>query len=315
MKKYAFLPVVLLLVISCKMVTNADRQFGQVNENKIYRLHLNPANDSKYYYDISNQSEIKLELSDSKIDNLNKTTVGVIYSINRDSTGNFKIALQYDRLKIFTKSGDSESEMDAANAALTINPVEKMLGILKQAVITANVSQTGELKSITGYEELTSKIMAQLGSSDVYTRETARKQWEQSVGKGIIRNNLDQLFKIFPDSAVHIGDKWKLNISQGDELGLNAKASFILKGIEGDNALISSSGEIKSDGDAVSLMGQEVTTKLQGHQEGEYEMNIKSGMLVKSTITATVEGILLIMGKEVPVNIKTSVDMKGKEMK
>jgi hypothetical protein len=80
---------------------------------------------------------------------------------------------------------------------------------------------------------------------------------------------------------VHIGDKWKLNISQGDELGLDAKASFMLKGIEVDNALISSSGEIKSDGNAVSLMGQEVTTKLKGQQEGEYEMNIKSGMLIK----------------------------------
>jgi hypothetical protein len=181
-------------------------------------------------------------LSDNKIDNLNKTDVGVVYSINRDPAGDFKIELQYDKLKIFTKSGDSEMEMDAANAALTINPVEKMLGVLKQAVIVANVNQTGELKSITGYDELTEKIMAQVGSSDVYTRETARKQWEQSVGKGMVRNNLDQLFKIFPDSAVHIGDKWKLNINQGDALGLDAKASFMLKGIEVDNALVSSSG-------------------------------------------------------------------------
>jgi hypothetical protein len=195
MKKYAFLPVLLLLFVSCKMVTNADRQFGQAAENKIYRLHLNPAGGSKYYYDINNQSEIKLELSDNKIDNLNKTDVGVIYSINRDSAGDFKIELRYDKLKIFTKSGDSETEMDAANAALTINPVEKMLGILKQAVITADVNRAGTLKSITGYDELTAKIMAQLGSSDVYTRETARKQWEQSVGKGMVRNNLDQLFK------------------------------------------------------------------------------------------------------------------------
>jgi hypothetical protein len=35
------------------MITNSDKQFGIVDENKMYRLHLNPAAGSKYAYDIT----------------------------------------------------------------------------------------------------------------------------------------------------------------------------------------------------------------------------------------------------------------------
>ena len=314
MNKYVFLPSVLLLFISCKMITNSDKQFGIVDENKIYRLRLNPAAGSKYFYDISNQSEIKLEVNSTKIDNINKTTVGVSYAVSKDSLGNFLINMQYDKIKIYSKTADTETEMDADNAALTSNPVEKMLGILKTASITATVSPAGEVKSVTGYKELTAKVLEKLAATDTYARTTAQTQWEQFVEKGFVKTNLDQLFKIFPDSAVHIGDKWKLNIEQSAELGLMAKSSFLLKEINNDVAVIISTGEIKSDSTPANLMGQVVTANLKGRQEGEYEMNIRTGMLIKSNITATVEGTIQMMGREIPVKVKSAINMNGKKL-
>jgi hypothetical protein len=225
------------------MITNSDKQFGIVDENKIYRLRLNPVAGSKYYYDISNQTAIKLEVNDTKVDNINKTTVGVSYAVSKDSLGNFLINMQYDKIKIYSKTADTETEMDADNAALTSNPVEKMLGILKTANITATVNPVGEVKAVTGYKELTAKVMEKLSATDVYARTSAQAQWEQFVEKGVVKNNLDQLFKIFPDSAVHIGDKWKLDTKQNEELGLTAKSSFLLKEINNDVAVITSAGE------------------------------------------------------------------------
>jgi len=32
---------------------------------------------------------------------------------------------------------------------------------------------------------------------------------DKAIGEGIVKKNVDQLFKMFPDSAVHVGDKWK----------------------------------------------------------------------------------------------------------
>jgi len=91
MNKYIFFPVALLLFISCKMLPNSDKQFETVDANKIYRLRLNPADGSKYYYAISNLTSIKLEVNDTKIDNINETTVGVSYAIGKDILGDFNI--------------------------------------------------------------------------------------------------------------------------------------------------------------------------------------------------------------------------------
>ena len=62
------------------------------------------------------------------------------YIANRDSAGNFVFNIRYDKIKIKTQNGDTETEADADNAALSINPVERMLGLLKQAEFAAVVN-------------------------------------------------------------------------------------------------------------------------------------------------------------------------------
>jgi len=49
------------------------------------------------------------------------------------------------------------------------------------------------------------------------------------------------------------------------------------------------------------MMGQVVTTNLVGKQEGEYEMDVNIGMLIKSSINAHVTGTIQIIGKNVEV--------------
>ena len=53
----------------------------------------------------------------------------------------------------------------------------------------------------------------------------------------MVRKNMDDLFRIFPDSAIHIGDSWKLT---NQNAGLMAKNIFRLKAINDDVAVIQS---------------------------------------------------------------------------
>jgi len=61
-------------------------------------------------------------------------------------------------------------------------------------------------------------------------------------------------------------------------------------------------------------MGQVVTTNLVGKQEGEYEMDVRTGMLIKSNINAHVTGTIQIMGKDVPVEVTTVTKMIGNKV-
>lgn len=303
-----------LLVSSCKMLPASDKQFETIDPHQIYQLRLHPTAGSKYYYDILNETSIKLDAGNNKMNNLNRTTIGVTYAIDTIGSSAFFMTMRYDKIKVYSKTAEVENDMDADNAAFTTNPAEKMLGILKTANIIAEVSTAGAVKSVTGYKELTAKLMDNLGTTDLYTRSQVQKQWDQFVEKGFVKNNLDQLFKIFPDSAVHIGDKWKLDLQQSQELGLIAKTSFQLKEIADGVAKIVATGDIRSENKSTNLMGQVVTANLTGTQEGEYKISISTGMLISSRVNATVEGRIQMMGRDIPVQVSSSIVMNGRSI-
>ena len=315
MKSLVFPLAILFLSSSCGMKPDSNKHDNDLGKNKVYKLQLNPTAGSKYYFDISNESEAKLEIKDKNIDNLAKTKVGVYYELNKDSSGNFMINMTYDKIHLYTKNGDSESDLDAANAATSLDPLEKILGILKAAHIVAIISPAGEIKSATGYKEMVAKIIAGMNNNDIYAKNIAQSKWEKLIEEGMIKKNMNQLFKIFPDSALHVGDKWKINSTQNSEINLNANTSYTLKEINDGIAIIDSEADITSDSSSSNYFGYEVTTDLNGEGKGEYDMEVRTGILIKANITTNVKGELQMLGREIPVNIRTIVKIKGRKVK
>lgn len=296
------------------MQPNSDRHIAGSDGSKTYKLRLSPIANSSYHYDISNESELKMESGQKKVDNVNRSNTGVYYEMTKDSAGNFVFHIRYDKVHLYTNSSGTETEMDAANAATTHDPLEKMLGALTSARIVAVITPLGEVKTVTGYKEMGDKIMEGFNNSDLNVRKMARSRLEQVIGNGIVKKNMDQLFKIFPDSAVHIGDQWKSSGKQQSDLNLNVNNSFTLKGIDDGVALIRSEGDMTSDSAAISIMGYEVTANLKGHQRGDYEIDTKTGMLVNASITAHVEGAMQVMGRDIPITVDMKVKMNGRKL-
>ena len=77
---------------------------------------------------------------------------------------------------------------------------------------------------------------------------------------------------------------------------------------------MSSEGIIKSDKSSNSVMGYtQVAANLKGEQKDEFEIEAKTGMLISSRITANIEGNLQVMGRDIPITIKSSIKMSGKK--
>jgi hypothetical protein len=304
---------IILLMAFCK--TNPDSNRNYAGETKVHKLHLNPPIGSKYHYDIINETDFKVEVDNKKTSNENKTSIGVNYEINKDSAGNFVLNTNYDKIHIYSKNGDVESEVDADNSSFSLNPVEKMLGPLKAANITATVSPTGELKSSSGYQQIAGKILDEFKQTDEATRAAIEKQWNKLVEEKIVKNNMDEFFKIFPDSAVRIGDEWKLTSHQNSDVNLLIKTVYKLKDINNDMAIIQSEGEISSDSSSTSLLGyNNVSSNLKGKQQALYEVETKTGMLISGKIKTKIKGELDVMGREIPVTIETSIKINGQRL-
>lgn len=313
MKNIAFLIYVMLLVDSCKESTNGGSESAVAarpgTESSLFKLQLNPTPNVVYHYEISSQSDTRLEAEGKEINNISRTNIGVSFTINKDSLGNYLFTTRYDKLKVYTKNNNQESELDADHATQTFDPVEKMLGLLKQSEITTTITPQGEMKSVTGYQELTDKIMAAFTNSDVTTQSIVKSRWQQLIEEGVMKKSTDQLFSLFPDSAVKIGDKWTLQSTQKGEINLNVTTTCTLEEISNGKAIITSESKLSRDPSAKTIMGFELTGDLNGRQTGESEVDIKTGMLVKSSMTGTIKGKLQIMGREIPLSIKNKVTM------
>lgn len=309
MKKISLLTIVTVLITSCKLQPETDRSYE--NTDKLYKLQLKPEPGSVYKYEIKNETDMNIEAEGKEVNNSNKSTVELKYAVAEDSTGNYVFTTTYDKIKIYTKNGDKESEMNSDNAMVTIDPVERMLGILKSAKIVARLNAKGEVVNVSGYKELGDQLMNSFATDDHFVKEAARHQWEKTIGNGIVKNTMDQLFKVFPDSAIHIGDTWKINSRQEGELPMITKSIYTLKAINDDIAVIAAEGIISNDGTNAVMGYNNATVNLKGSQKAEFEVETKTGMLINGSIKMAVNGKLLVMGREVPIEIESSIKMKG----
>lgn len=314
MSKLRFLFIV-LCVAACRPQPNTSRDNDKFDPAKMFRLQLNPVAGSSYNYDITNESETTLELNDKKTEAENKATTGIIFSINKDSSGDFLFNMKYNKIHLYIKNGETETDADAGNAATSIDPTEKALGMIKDARLVATISPAGETKNITGYQELGDKIIAGFATDDINGKTIANNLWNKKIGNGLVKGTIDQLFKIFPDSAVHLHDNWRLTSKQQGEISLIVKNSYTLKAINNDIAVISIEGTITSDNTGNNVMGMgDVTTDLKGGQEGEFEMETKTGMLISCRMKGKAEGTIHVMGKDIPVVVKSSVKIDGHKL-
>src|SRR5258708_15901845 len=124
------IPVLLVLLCSCKTQPDANRHYADGNEKKEYKLTLRPDKGEQYYYDVSNESEVKMEIGDRKVDNINRAHTGVIYMLDRDSANDLLLDMSYDKVHLYSKENDEVTEQNAANAPTSRHPVERILAAM-----------------------------------------------------------------------------------------------------------------------------------------------------------------------------------------
>ena len=297
------------MLASCQLGSNHDK----THKTRLYQLVLSPEKESRYYFTISNESEIQTEVSERKVTSGNVSSVGLYYTARKDSAGDVRIQTSYDTIHVKTKTAEAESEFDAANASFSPNPVDKMLGALKGSTFSATVTAKGEVKDISGYKKLTAKMLANVVTKDAYTQTLARQQMEELIGKRLVGNNMNQLFKAFPDSGIHIGDTWQREIKQEDPLGFSFLNHYTLEDVSDSIATVSVTGKAVS-GKTSSVLNNATVKELSGTQEGEYKVDLKTGMVVSSNLSSKIKGVMQSLGKETSFNVRTKILMAGHKL-
>lgn len=94
---------------------------------------------------------------------------------------------------------------------------------------------------------------------------------------------------------------------------MNVHAVYTLESVDNERAIIGFKGQVKSDSTTANLQGYDVSSNLSGKEEGEYEMDVTTGMLKKALVDTKVSGSLTMMGRDIPIDINGTVKITRRE--
>lgn len=302
-----------LFLSSCKNSTTKKIFHLFQSDTTVHIKASLPAIGEKYYYTITNETQTTIEYNDKKTESGNNIQVGLVYESTADSTGEHLLKITYDELHLLLKKPEGEQEYDA-NAA-SYDPVEKLLGIIKGSSLYVSLSKNGDVVNIKGSKEIADKVIASMQAFDSQVQKTLQEQVTQLVGEAFIKNNLEQGFKLFPDSAIKIGASWTRKEINSNGINYTASTKYTLESLEDQIAEVEVESEIGTgEGVANNIMGLSVMTNLKGDQTGSITMNTATGIILSNVSAVSMNGTIQVMGKEVPITIKMKKEVKSKKI-
>jgi hypothetical protein len=329
----ALYAVCFLFIASCKNATKRHRRVSSTDttntagittgsngnstlpeDGERYQYKLHPAAGRKYNYTITTETSTLLEVEDKKIKTGNRSEIGLIYEVLRDSANNPLIRVTYSKLYIVLQKTDEDDQViDAGNAATSNDDVEKLLNTIKGSSITLTLNSKGDIVKVAGSKEIADKIMASMKMDDLKTKQLAQNLINKLTGEGFIQNNLKEGFKLFPDTAVYVGDSWNRTGTQNAEISFEAASKYTLVSLSNNIATINIEGTISSLKNATTkVMGQDVQTNLKGGQTSKFTTDIKTGMLLYGRTNTSIKGTIQVAGREVPIKIKMKKEIAVK---
>jgi len=299
----------LLSVFSCKN----NKHNTQVSTDKKFRILLHFSPGAKYYYTIRTETETSVLLNNKKLETSNQSEMGLVYEVMNTKSDSIFVKITYDQLHINVKNKNGEQDLNTSNAAQSLNPLEKALGAIKGASMNMVLSTQGDVLHITGAKEIADKLLTGLNTQDAYVKEMMQQQIGKLIGDDFIKNNLAHEFKLFPDTAVYVGDSWSRKNVESGIMQFDAPTTYRFTAVKGNTAEVETESEISNNNTTI-VMGIQTVAKMEGKQGGYFETDTQTGLLMNGKSQASLEGTMQVMGRDVPVKIKISKVITAKKI-
>ncbi len=300
-----------VMVSACKESTNLKNVKG-TSAQSTYSLRLEPEVGLRYNYDILSESKTTYEIGGEEKESGNSIKMNVSYETSKDSSNNLLFHITYNRFKAKIETENQERNLDASNTLVEAPPAEKMFAAFKGAQLKAVISPKGDVKSLTGLSELF-KHMEQIAGDDEEALSMLKNSVQKNMGPEYFQNIIESMFKLFPDSALNIGQSWELENTVNNEFKSSVKSVFTLRKISDGIAFLDVKGVVVSNDEKVAVQGVNALVNLEGTQEGEVQIEEKTGMLLQSNLKLKAKGAIDVTARKIPFTFQTKNEVKGEK--
>ncbi|MCK4330156.1 hypothetical protein KAX02_09965 [candidate division WOR-3 bacterium] len=222
-------------------------------------------------------------------------TIGTGYTFDVedvDFNGSITVKVTYHSI-LFKQDGPmGKFEYDSSNPPVAIPPMAMGFNALVGQSFTMIISPEGNVKDIYGVDEMLSNMIEQLDLPDFPMMDDLMKNLKGQFGDEALKENMEKMMAVFPDSPVGIGDRWtkRLVLSRGFPVILDN--TWTLKARKDGLAIIEVRSVVEPNEEAPPIdMGiMKINYKLSGEQKGTMEIQEVTGWPVQGELTQKFSG-------------------------
>lgn len=272
-KQISFLAILALIVgmagiQSCKSSSKAST-------SKMLKFNLEKGKGYDYEMIWDMDSKAAGQESNISITGLYSMNVTAVEGNVRDVTTSYKSLRMNMKMMGMTFDIDSDKPVDNGDADVTKNPLGMMnkviAGIIGKKFII-KVDDEGKVLEVQGFEKILTDMVDSMGiQGDVKAQVEA--SLKDQFSNQSIKDQFAQVFTIFPNKEVKVGDSWEKSFSTGGKMAGTYTTKYTVKSIEGDHVTLATDTKISSAGDEGGLAGT---------QTGNMIVDSKTGLMVNA---------------------------------
>jgi pentatricopeptide repeat protein len=232
-----------------------------------------------------------------------------------DDGGDATVEVTYHSIAVEMEGPMGKVEYDSTNPTETETPMVKGFAALAGQSYTMVISTMGEVKKVEGMKEIMDRMIESLDLPEEQRKEAIRGQFENMFGDQAAVEMMGQMFVMFPDRPVGVGDAWSKTITMTKGMPMTVEHDWTLKERKDGIAVLADESVIKSNPDAGPMdMGpMKITMDIAGEQSGTVELDESTGWIVGGRMTYRVSGEQKIEGpaeetsQSIPLSMEATI--------
>ncbi len=297
MKLFKILPIVTLVLLGF----SAEAQ-------KSYVLKQNFPIGKTYDFTLISDQIINQQMAGKKL-SLSQN-IGTAYSFDiQNGEGLEKdIEVTYKHIFMKSKGMGNQLEMDSDDADTT---KENSFRGLKGATFHMVMLPDGSIRSLTGIDQMVTKMVSKM-KTDSAKAANIKASLSQQFNAESMKQTMESSLKIYPAKAVKIGDSWTVDTKMQLTMPVETITKYTLTAVKDNVAFLNINGTLLSKGTFQS-MGNKIDTDLTGTNVGDAELDLKTGLILKSHLRMELSGKMQIGGQNIDFELQGINKIVGKE--
>ena len=284
------------------------------------QLKLNLQKQKTYTYSLKTHFDMDMQMMSQKVETgLDMDYRYLLNLDNTDSAGNTVLKSTIGDVKMkaevmgMSMGYDSQERVDTNHQDPMSANFRKIFGGMLGKNFMVTLKPSGEIVHVAGLEDIVNGMANNIAGDDK-DKAGMKDKLNESLNQQQIRQAFGQIFNVYPDKPVKIGDSWKREVALGIK-GMNSKQviTYTVRDITPEHVVLDLKGDIRSSSDdKLQADSANKVPVMNGSEVGVMTMDRVSGLATEGLIDLTVKGEIDLQGKKTPVDIKGKIIIGSK---